>query len=85
MLTLKASGEVCICVNLIKWNQSIKREAHPLPSVNFTEADKLLGSNVFSRIDANSAFSKESLLIALINPLGKVLFQKATLWYIKRQ
>ena len=60
VVTPKASGEVRICVNLTKLNQSILREAHPFPSVDFT-LGKFGGSKVFSEIDANSAFWQRKL------------------------
>ena len=47
-VTPKASRDVRICMNLTKLNQSIKREAHPLPSVDFTPG-KLGGSKVSLR------------------------------------
>ena len=63
MVTPKASGEVRICVDLTKLNQSILREAQPpSPSVDFTPG-KLGGSKVSSKIDANSTFGKESYLM----------------------
>ena len=60
VVTSKASGEVGICVDLTKLNQSIKRESRPLLSVDFT-LGKLGGSKVFSKIDANSGFWQRKL------------------------
>ena len=79
VVTPKASEEVRICVDLTKLNQSILREAHPLPSVDFT-LGKLGGSKVFSKIDANSAFWQRKLpddsrlLTAFITPWGRFCF-----------
>ena len=55
----KPSGEIRICVDLIKLKANIKREVHPLPSVDYTMG-KIGNSEIFSKIDANSAFWKEN-------------------------
>ena len=81
VVTPKASAEVRICVDLIKLNQSILREAHPLPSGDFT-LGKLGGSKVFSKIDANSAFWQRKLsddsclLTTFITPWGRFCFNR---------
>ena len=46
VVILKTSGEVLICVDLTKLNQSIKKEAHSLSSVDCT-LGRLGGSKVF--------------------------------------
>ena len=80
-VTPKASGEVRICVDLTKLNHSILREAHPLPSVDFT-LGKLGSSKVFSKIDANSAFWQRKLsddsrlLTTIITPWGRFCFNQ---------
>lgn len=56
-----------ICVHLTKLNESVRREIHPLPSVDYALA-KFGGAKIFSKMDANSAFwqrklSKESQLL----------------------
>ena len=56
----KPSGEVRICVDLTKLNANIKREVHPLPSVDYTLC-KIGNSKIFSKIDANSAFWQRKL------------------------
>ena len=76
----KQNGQVRICVDLTKLNANIKREVHPLPSVEFT-LGKLGNSKVFSKLDANSAFwqhklSEESkLLTTFITPWGRFCFE----------
>ena len=81
VVTPKASGEVRICMDLTKLNQSILREAHPLPSVDFT-LGKLDGSKVFSEIDANSAFWQRKLsddsrlLTTFITPCRRFCFNR---------
>ena len=74
MATSKASGKVRFYVDLTKVNQSIKREAHPLPSVDLTPG-KLGGSEVFSKIDANIAFWQRKL-----SDDSRPLTTFATLW-----
>ena len=79
VVTPKAS--VRICVDLTKLNQSTLREAHPLPSVDFT-LGKLGSSKVFSKIDANSAFwqrklsDNSRLLTTFIIPWGRFCFNR---------
>ena len=51
----KPNGKVRICVDFTKLNQSVKRENHPLPSVDESLA-KLAGATVFTKLDANSGF-----------------------------
>ena len=77
----KPSGDVRICVDLTKLNVNIKREVHPLPSVDYT-LGKIWNSKIFSEIDANSAFrerklSDESkLLTTFITPWGRYCFER---------
>ena len=72
----KANGKVRICLNLTKINESILREYHPLPSVDYTLA-QLAGATVFSKLNADSGFwqiglSPESAkLTTFIAPLGR--------------
>ena len=56
----KPSGDVRICVDLTKLNENILRELHPLPSVDHTLA-QLIGTMVFSKLDANSGFGQIGL------------------------
>ena len=63
----KLDGKACICVDLTKFNESVCRDRHILPSVEHTLA-QLGGAKVFTRLDANSGFwqielSKESALL----------------------
>ena len=81
MVTPKPNGDVRICVDLTKLNQNIRREAHPLPFVNFT-LGKLAEAKIFSKIDCNSAFwqrklSEDSrLLTTFITPFGRFCFNR---------
>ena len=77
----KPNGQVRICVNLTKLNESVKRENHPLPSVEESLA-KLSGSKVFTKLDANSGFWQINLaeesrhLTTFIAPFGRYLFNR---------
>ena len=52
---LKPDGRVRICVDLIKLNQAMHREIHPMMSVDKSLA-KLGKSKIFTKLDANSSF-----------------------------
>ena len=75
----KANGKVRLCVDLTKLNLSVKREIHPLPSVENT-LGKLGNSKVFSKLDANSAFwqrtlsESSQLLTTFITPGAGIAF-----------
>ena len=51
----KKYGEVCICADLTRLNESVKRELHPLPVVEHVLV-QLAGAKVFSKLEANSGF-----------------------------
>lgn len=55
VMTPKSSGKDRICVDLSKLNEYVKRENQPLPAVD-TTLGRLVGSRVFSKLDANSGF-----------------------------
>ena len=77
----KANGKVRICVDLTRLNQSVRREKHPLPTVEPTLA-QLAGARVFTKLDANSGFwqiplSPESaLLTTFVTPFGRFCFHR---------
>ena len=63
----KSDGQMRICVDLTKLNQSVCRERYPLPAVKQILA-QLAGDTVFTKLDANSGFwqiplSPESALL----------------------
>ena len=72
----KPNGDVSICVDLTKLNQSVCRERHPLPAVEQTLA-QLAGAQVFTKLDANSGFwqiplsADSSLLTTFLTPFGR--------------
>ena len=77
----KRSGEVWICVDSTKLNANIKREVHPLPSVEYT-LSKIGSSRIFTKLDANSAVwqrkvsNKSKLLTTFITPLARYCFER---------
>ena len=79
VVTPKANGKVRVCVDFTALNQYVKRENHPLPSVDTTLA-KLSGATLFSKLDANSGFCKTPLteqsrhLTTVITPWGRFMF-----------
>ena len=77
----KKSGEVRICVDLKKLNESVMREPHPIPKVDDTLA-QLSGAALFTKLDANSGFwqiplsSESSPLTTFITPFVRYAFNK---------
>ena len=77
----KPNGQVRICVYFTKLNESVKRENHPLPSIEESLA-KLSGSKVFTKLDAKSGFwqinqEEESRhLTMFITLFGRYLFKR---------
>ena len=77
----KAKGKVRICVDLTKLNESVLRENHPQPCVDYTLA-QLAGAKIFSKLDANSGFWQISLspesrpLTTFITPFGRFWFNR---------
>ena len=51
----KANGKVQICVDLTLLNKAVQREIHPMATVDENLA-KVKGSQVFSKLGANSSF-----------------------------
>ena len=74
----KGNDKVRICLDPLKLNENIIREAYPLPSVDQILA-QLSGSKVFTKLDCNSGFwqipsTKESSLLTFITPFGKYCY-----------
>ena len=61
VVTPKPNGDVRICVDLTKLNQNIRREAHPLPSVDFT-LGKLAEAKIFLKLIVIQPSGRESCL-----------------------
>ena len=77
----KQDGMICICVDLTKLNESVRRESHILTSVDHTHV-QIGGAKVFTKLDANldfwqSELSKGStLLTTFITPFGRFCFNR---------
>jgi len=78
---LKPSGKVRICVDLQPLNRAVKRETHPMNSVQASLA-KLSNAKVMSKLDANSGFwqipldDDSKLLTTFITPFGRFAFNR---------
>ena len=78
---LKPNGNVRICVDYKKLNESIKRELYMLPNLDDI-APKLAGMTVFSKLDAAQGFfqlplsSESSELTTFITPFGRYKYQR---------
>ena len=77
----KKNGQVRICVDLTRLNQSVRREFHPLPAVENVLA-QMAGAKIFSKLDANSGFwqipldPKTAKLTTFITPFGRYYFHR---------
>ena len=75
------SERVRICVDLSRLNESVRRELHPLPSVDQV-LGQLKGAKVFSKLDANSGFwqaeldEESQLLTTFMTPFGRFCFKR---------
>ena len=78
---LKPSGDVRICVDLKKLNQSVERERYVIPTVDEI-VHQLRGSSVFSKLDAASGFWQIPLdpetakLTTFITPFGRYFMKR---------
>ena len=78
---LKPSGKVRICVDLQPLNRAVKREVHPMSSVQMSLA-KLKNAQVMTKLDANSGFwqipldEESKLLTTFITPFGRYAFNR---------
>ena len=79
----KPNGKVSICVDLTQLNKAVRREVHPMKSVDENLA-KLGNASVFSKLDANSGFwqlpfnldEESKLLTTFITPQGRFAFYR---------
>ena len=77
----KPNGNIRICVDLTRLNESVRRERHILPAVDETLA-KVDGAIVFSKLDATSGFWQIPLhkdsepLTTFITPFGRYCFRR---------
>ena len=77
----KPNGKVRICVDHTQLNKAVRREVHPMKSVDENLA-KLGNATVFSKLDANSGFwqlpldEESKLLTTFITPQGRFAFKR---------
>ena len=76
----KSNGKVRICVDLIKLNESVRRENFPLPSTDQLLA-QLSGAKVFNKLDCNNGFYQITLhesqeLTTFIMPFRRYCFKR---------
>ena len=77
----KTNGQVRICIDLTRLNESVQRELHLIPAVEQKLA-QIAGAKFFSKLDCNSGFwqiplSKDSaLLTTFITPFGRYYFNR---------
>ena len=78
---VKPSGAVRICVHLTGLNSAVKREIHPMATVE-KSLSQFGGSMIFSKLDANSRFWQIKLddesqkLTTFLSPLGRCCFNR---------
>lgn len=60
VIVLKDNGEPRICVDMRRANAAIRRENHPIPTIE-DALHKLAGARVFSRLDVKDAFHQVEL------------------------
>ena len=77
----KPGNKVMICVDLTHLNKAVKRETHPMTLVDGNLA-KLQGSQIFSKLDANSGFwqipldQSSRLYTTFVTPFGRYCFNQ---------
>jgi len=77
----KPNGGIRMCVDLTHLNTAVRREIHPMASVDDSLA-KLDGSKVFTKLDANSGFhqipldEESKLLTTFITPFGRFCYNR---------
>ncbi|XP_055922791.1 uncharacterized protein K02A2.6-like [Eupeodes corollae] len=81
VITSKKNGDIRVCVELTRLNKFVKRERHPMPSVEHT-LGQLTGAKIFSKLDANSGFwqikltEESKLLTTFITPFGRFCYNR---------
>ena len=81
MVVVPKKDDVRICVDLTKLNESVRRQRHEMPSVEYTMG-QLSDARIFSKLDANSGFwqvplaDESALLTTFITPFGRFCFKR---------
>ena len=77
----KTDGNVRICANFTRLNDSVRRERHMLPSIEHL-LSSVQGARLFSKLDANSGFHQIPLaensqrLTTFITPFGRYCYRR---------
>ena len=77
----KKNGQVRICVDLTRLNESVKRELYPLPVIDHLLV-QLAGAKVFFKLDTSSGFyqilldSRSAKLTTFITPFGRYYYNR---------
>ena len=83
VVAMKGNGKIRICSDMTRLNKAVKREIHPMATVEGSLAQ--VKGNVFSKLDANSGFWQIPLhetswnLTTFLIPWGRYYY-KATVW-----
>ena len=81
MVVVPEKDDVRICVDLTKLNESVRRQRHEMPSVEYT-LGQLSDARIFSKLDANYGFwqvplaDESALLTTFITPFGRFCFKR---------
>lgn len=81
----KDDGDIRLCVNFTKLNESVQRPYFPITSVDSKFA-RIGRAKYFSKIDLNKGFHQIKLseqcqkLTTFITPFGRCFLQKITFW-----
>ena len=77
----KPGDKIRICVDLTQLNKAVRREVHPMATVDENLA-KFQGSQIFSKLDANSGFwqipldETSRLLTTFVTSFGRFCFKR---------
>ena len=81
MVAPKSNNDIRLCVDLTSLNKAVRREVHPMASVDENLA-RIQNSRFFSKLDANSGFwqipldPSSRLLTTFITPFGCYCFNR---------
>ena len=81
MVVVPKKDNVRICVDLTKLTESVRRERHEMPSIEYT-VGQLPDARIFSKLDANSVFwqvplaGESAIQSTVITPFGRFCFKR---------
>ena len=82
VIAKKGNGKIRISTDLTKLNASVKREIHPMETVEVRGSLSKIKGNIFSKLDANSGFWQIPLekkcwaLTTFLTPWGRYYYKK---------